>query len=78
MREEWRLTDRFPAEGWPQMRERGSFNTTDNRIEYRAANGHLMGYYEDASRPGYPARQCSWESWHSANCGCEASSPDKR
>jgi hypothetical protein len=65
-----RLTDRQPQEGWPEMRGRGSFNTTAKVIDYLAANGHLMSYYEDAGRKGHPARQCAWEAWHSDNCRC--------
>lgn len=64
------LSDRQPAQGWADIRARGSFNCKDTVIEYRARNGHLMGFYEDAGLPGRPARQCCWEAWHSNNCGC--------
>jgi hypothetical protein len=70
MLNESRLADRHPAEGWPEMRERGSFNATDKVVEYEAANGHRMRFFEDAGFPGHPARQCAWSAWHSANCEC--------
>lgn len=45
-------------------------DTTDNEVEYVAANGHLLVYYEDANRPGKPARAAAWAAWHSDNCRC--------
>jgi hypothetical protein len=69
------LADRFPAEEWARMREQGSFYTLDTVIRYQAANGHRMAYWEDAARPGKPARQCAWESWHSEDCGCGGREP---
>lgn len=64
------LSSRWPRVGWAEIRAHGSFASTDAVIEYRAQNGHLMAYYEDAALSGKPGRQCAWESWHSANCGC--------
>ena len=64
-----------PHDGWQEARERGSFTTTDKEIDYLAANGHTLRYWEDAQRPGKPARQCAWEAWHSPNCGCGGREP---
>ena len=45
-------------------------DTTDKEVEYGAANGHLMVWYEDEKRPGKPGRAAAWAAWHSPNCGC--------
>lgn len=41
----------------------------DGMITYRAANGHLMEYWEDDERPGKPARGHAFEAWCADNCG---------
>jgi len=43
--------------------------TTDGLVTYRAANGHLMQYWEDPKRPGKPDRAAAWEAWCAPECG---------
>jgi len=56
--------------------ERGrSLETTDREIDYAAANGHLMRYYEDAEESGKVGRAAAWAAWHSENCPCQGTEP---
>lgn len=43
---------------------------SSNFIDYTAANGHLMTYYESKANPGQPSQACVWRAWHSPNCMC--------
>lgn len=37
-------------------------------VQYYAANGHRMEYYEHPEKPGQPAQGHSYEAWCASSC----------
>ena len=43
---------------------------SNEHIDYMAASGHMMTYYESKANPGQPSPACVFRAWHSPLCMC--------